>query len=73
MNASDVNSIIRENKARRKALFAPYDPVTGVGSPIERERIEFSVGGNEFVWGIPVTMYNENAALIDAIARDHKL
>jgi len=73
MNASEVNSIIRENKARRKALFAPYDPVTGVGSPIERERIEFSVGGNEFVWGIPVTMYNENAALIDAIARDHKL
>jgi hypothetical protein len=73
MNASEVNNIIRENKARRKALFAPYDPVTGVGSPIERERIEFSVGGNELVWGIPVTMYNENAALFDAITREHKL
>ena len=47
MNATDVHNIIRENKARRKALFAPYDPVTGIGSPIERELIAFSVGSTE--------------------------
>lgn len=73
MNAADVHNIIRENKARRKALFAPYDPVTGVGSPIERELIEFSAGGVELQWGIPKIMYNENAALIDAIIREHRI
>ena len=73
MNATDVHNIIRENKARRKALFAPYDPVTGIGSPIERELIEFSVGSTELRWGIPKIMYNENAALIDTIVREHRL
>lgn len=73
MTETDLNSIIRENHSRRQALFAPYDPVTGVGSPIERMTIRFSAGGNELEWGIPVTMYNENEGLIDAIIKHHSI
>ena len=73
MTDAEINRIIRENTARRQALFAPYDPITGVGSPIERMIIEFSAGGNEFKWGIPLTMYHENEALITAITKHHSI
>ena len=36
---NDIPAILRENARRRAELFAPYDPVTGEGSPIERERL----------------------------------
>lgn len=69
MTDTNINSIVRENNKRRMALFAPYNPVTGEGSPLERETITFSVGDNDLTWGIPVQMYNENESLIDAIVK----
>lgn len=42
MTESEVQKIIDENKDHRKALFSDYDPVTGVGSPIERIRFYLS-------------------------------
>lgn len=42
MTDSEVQRIIEENKGHRKALFSEYDPVTGIGSPIERTRFYLS-------------------------------
>lgn len=39
MSDSEVLSIIEENKKHVSALFSEYDPMTGVGSPIERVRL----------------------------------
>lgn len=36
---TDLPSIVLENDRRRGELFGPYNPVTGEGSPIERERL----------------------------------
>lgn len=36
---SDTAAVVRENERRRAELFGPYDPVTGEGSPVERERL----------------------------------
>lgn len=73
MDAVELNKIIEENKVRRSTLFSPYDPVTGLGSPFERETFEFSVGGKEHVWNIPPEMYNENQALLDNISSRHRI
>lgn len=36
---SDTAAVVRENGRRRAELFGPYNPVTGEGSPIARERL----------------------------------
>lgn len=36
---SDIQAIIRENERKKDELFGYYNPVTGEGSPIERERL----------------------------------
>jgi len=73
MTDAAVNTILRENEKRRKVLFAPYDPTTGIGSPIPRRTIIFEVGGHTVTWGIPQTMYQENKDLIDAIESHHSI
>jgi hypothetical protein len=45
MNSVEVNRIIAENKAHVAALFSEYDPLTGVGSPIERVRMTLTEDG----------------------------
>jgi hypothetical protein len=35
----DIPSIISENKKRVEKLFAPYDPILGIGSPLKREKL----------------------------------
>ena len=35
----DIPSIISENKKRVDKLFAPYDPILGIGSPLKREKL----------------------------------
>lgn len=46
MNYSNLNisKIIAENRARLKVLNAPYDPVTGQGSAISRQKVVISSG-----------------------------
>lgn len=36
MNEIDIKRILKENVQRNNKLFAPYNPLTGIGSPIER-------------------------------------
>lgn len=45
MSDSEVLSIIEENKKHVSALFSEYDPMTGVGSPIERVRMTLTKDG----------------------------
>lgn len=45
MTTSEVESIIAENKEHNKALFSEYDPITGIGSPIERVRMTLTRDG----------------------------
>lgn len=52
---NDVNHIIKENKKRNSELDAFYDPISGIGSPIERFKL--SVDDNNFV-NLPLSMKN---------------
>lgn len=45
MSESEVLHIIEENKRHFDALFSEYDPLTGVGSPIERVRLNLTSEG----------------------------
>lgn len=49
MTSSEVSRIIEENKAHRKALFSDYDPITGIGSPIEREKFYLTSDGRHLL------------------------
>lgn len=42
MNANEVDKIIAQNKIHNDALFSEYDPLTGIGSPIERVKLTLS-------------------------------
>jgi hypothetical protein len=50
--------LLEENKKRNAILDAPYDPVRGIGSPIERQEIIFF--DMNIAMRLPVTMLNEN-------------
>lgn len=70
----DIPSIITENKKRLSKLFAPYDPIIGLGGPLQREKIvideigefylpvEFfgTVMGNEFARAGSLGRFIEN-------------
>lgn len=45
MSESEVLHIIQENKKHFSALFSEYDPLTGIGSPIERVRLNLTREG----------------------------
>lgn len=45
MTTSEVDRIIKENEEHNKVLFSDYDPLTGVGSPIERVRMTLTRDG----------------------------
>jgi hypothetical protein len=47
---------IEENERRRAAFKSPYDPVTGVGSPLPRTKLRFSLS-KKYEWGIPEQMF----------------
>lgn len=49
MTGSEVSNIIEQNKAHRKALFSEYNPITGIGSPIEREKLYLSHDGRHLL------------------------
>ena len=43
------------NSQRRAAFETPYEPVTGVGSPLQRVTVKFTLS-KEYEWGIPEQM-----------------
>lgn len=59
-----VDEIVRINEERLKSLAEPYDPVTGMGSPIERRRLEVDKGS---YMQLPVKMFD--MPLIGSIAK----
>lgn len=65
----DYEGIIRENELRKKALFSPYDPVTGEGSPLPRVKLKYSAGPVWYCYYIPVQMYEDNKILYDNLNR----
>lgn len=42
--AEDIRRILDLNRQRNAELFAPYDPLTGVGSPVARDRFYLEPG-----------------------------
>lgn len=45
MSINDVERIIEENKQHRESLFSEYDPMTGIGSPIDRVKFTLAHDG----------------------------
>lgn len=65
MNASEVTRIIEANKEHRASLFSEYDPITGIGSPIRREKIMLSHDGRHIL----LPYYMAESAVIKDICR----
>ena len=55
---SNKDTILNYNKARLKSLYSLYDPVEGIGSPIERKRIKYDNGEEILSILLPVSMFN---------------
>lgn len=73
MTKEDITRILEENEKRKAVLFAPYNPVTGTGSPIDRVPVTFYAGGNKFTWNIPKSMYKVHKDLIDQLNKTGSL
>lgn len=54
---NNLEKIISENKLRQDVINSPYDPYTGVGSLLEREAIEYSYRGKDYLLNLPVSMF----------------
>jgi hypothetical protein len=63
MTIDKINSIIIENKIRVAKMNAPYNPVTGLGSPIERIKVDFFHARTHYVIYFPTEMYDSLPAL----------
>lgn len=57
MISKETEKIIKENERRLKKQAQPYDPIKGVGSPIERVRLYFN--NSEYI-NIPQEMANHS-------------
>lgn len=63
------DAILKENAIRYSALFADYDPITGVGSPVERYPVIFlNDKGKENIWYLPASMSSIN--YLDELRKD---
>lgn len=67
MTGAERNNIKEENRKRLEAMYAPYDPVSGVGSPLERVDVNFTYNGFDYSFKAPLTMYDENKFVLDAL------
>jgi hypothetical protein len=52
----EAEPVIQENARRLAAMRAPYDPVRGVGSPLERVAVSFAYRGGAYAWRLPAAM-----------------
>jgi len=52
----DTPSIIFENQKRIEKLFAPYDPLKGIGGPLKREKLVLDELGEYY---LPVEFFNQ--------------
>jgi len=63
----EIGIIFEENKKRRDDLFSFYDPITGVGSPLKRVKVEYFYNSRKFTLFVPESMYQENKRVIDLL------
>jgi hypothetical protein len=63
MAANLRDSILLENKLRRDKMLAPYNPATGLGSHLERVKVDFFHAGNHYVIYFPKKMFEDMPAL----------
>lgn len=61
--SSSVSNIIKENEVRRTRLFTPYNPYTGLGSHIERVKVDFFHAKAHYLIYFPKEMYEAMAGL----------
>jgi hypothetical protein len=61
-----VSDIVTENKDRRAEMDAAYDPITGVGSPVDRVKVPTSAG---HVARVPVRFAHEYPEVVLAARR----
>lgn len=59
ISPSDIPSIVARNEQHKAALFTPYDPIVGTGSPVERVRLNLNKAHDKFV-NIPHWMANNH-------------
>lgn len=69
MTEKEINGIIEENVRRKAELESPYNPVTGVGSPLERVKVSYFGKGQLWSYFIPAQMYQDNKVLFDALTK----
>ena len=63
MSDREVRNILEENKRHNAILFSEYDPLTGVGSPIERVRLTLTRDGRH----IYIPKYIASASAFDTM------
>lgn len=69
MEQERIKEILQENQRRLDILYAPYDPLTGEGSPLERRKISYTLRGERQDYAIPVDMYEKYKDLFDLITK----
>jgi hypothetical protein len=57
------DSILLENKARREKMHSPYNPMTGLGSHLERVKIDFFHANVHHVIYFPTAMFEQMPGL----------
>ena len=55
----DKASVLAENQRRLSEMYSPYDPLLGIGSPIERKSLAFTCAGRDVSFNVPLSMYDE--------------
>jgi intein/homing endonuclease len=73
MEQERIKEILQENQRRLDILYAPYDPLTGEGSPLERRKINYTLKGEQQDYAIPVDMYEKYKDLFDLIIKERSI
>ena len=69
MQRSEALELIKENEKHYEALFSEYNPVTGVGSPIERVRLYLSHEEQSYIL---LPHYMAKAEILSDIINNYK-
>lgn len=69
----DIRQVLQEDEEHNRRLFAPYDPLTGIGSPLPREKLWIDDGKYilvpDYLYRTPVFREIADAGSLAAFAR----
>lgn len=63
----DKTSILAENQRRLSEMYSPYDPILGIGSPIERKSLAFTCAGRDVSFNVPLSLYSVFNEIFDVL------